>query len=344
MEKTNSYRVCFLLVVCLWGMFFVDFRGFRKLHSQSSISRGKKYFIYKMGGSGLGSQLLNMFSKAIYMSEAFNRSMIVDESHFDYRRNDSVGVFTGYFTPKFPVFDRVEQHSYVESITSGLIIHLFASNYRDPYPSLNTEDKSIWITGLHDYRPDIFLNYNVSSMEFFEKMGQALCPHMKLNEETLTEVHDLKNLHGFPSFREDSVAFHVRRTDKLEMESRLYRGEEYVAKLLAVAKNEDFKYCFVATDDWHAVDEIRLALEASNIFCKVYALNHQDVLINRVPAFPETLRFITELSMLIDAKYFVGTFNSNIGALVSLMRSCKYPNIEHYSRSYGVDTDTWYMW
>merc|ERR1719362_210528 len=36
----------------------------------------------------------------------------------------------------------------------------------------------------------------------------------------------------------------------------------------------------------------------------------------------EVLQFLTEIHILSQATFFIGSFNSNVGALVSLLRSC----------------------
>ena len=57
----------------------------------------------------------------------------------------------------------------------------------------------------------------------------------------------------------------------------------------------------------------------------------------------DTFQFITELSLLIDTTYFIGTFSSKVGVLVKLLRSCPEGNDPtHYYQSYGVDRH--YFW
>ena len=171
-----------------------------------------------------------------------------------------------------------------------------------------------------------------------------------------------------------TVAFHIRRGDKLKLESRAYRGFEYVntlKKALEVEEEEDgsdasssnsvlsnIKYCFVATDDYNAVVELQQALTKNNIPCKLYTLmstaNQQT---NRNT--DGTIQFLAELKVLVDATYFIGTFNSNVGNLVALYRGCSrrrpkkrsgedeitemdiYRKFQHYYNSYGVDSNEW---
>ena len=49
-----------------------------------------------------------------------------------------------------------------------------------------------------------------------------------------------------------SVAFHIRRGDKVKFEARAYQADEYVSKLLETVSNpaqrSKIKHCYVATD------------------------------------------------------------------------------------------------
>jgi hypothetical protein len=58
------------------------------------------------------------------------------------------------------------------------------------------------------------------------------------------------------------------------------------------------------------------------------------------------LVFMTELSVLMETSYFIGTFNSNVGGLTTVLRACPerhHDPTHHYANSYGVDTEDWYF-
>ena len=123
------------------------------------------------------------------------------------------------------------------------------------------------------------------------------------------------------------------------------------------------QYCFVATDDYDVVfDELRLSLLEHNIPCTLYALrdtyhhrdhtgtstgsNVNDANVSSASGISSSrsstssrrdaydmILLLAEMKYLIDATYFVGTFNSNVGGLVSLYRGCKHNhdgNENHY--------------
>jgi hypothetical protein len=130
----------------------------------------------------------------------------------------------------------------------------------------------------------------------------------------------------------------------------------YVHKLKQIAPNVTFEHCFVATDDYRVIVEIREALANEITICRnLHTLTQPDenghhekitkeIKKNESPD-AETLQFIAELQSMITTTYFVGTFNSNVGALTSVLRGCHGRNDDypHFARSYGVDRDGWYF-
>ena len=86
---------------------------------------------------------------------------------------------------------------------------------------------------------------------------------------------------------------------------------------------------------------MKVALTNATISCKVYSLIQGALSLNRRESTSETLNLITELSILASTTYFVGSFNSNIGGLVGILRGCDQPGVPHNSYSYGVDQDNW---
>jgi hypothetical protein len=205
-----------------------------------------------------------------------------------------------------------------------------------------------------------------------------------------------------------SVAFHIRRGDKLIRESRKYEAVEYVEKLVAVTTDEErsrIRDCFVATDDddpsLSVVDELQAQLTVASISCTVSTLTSTSATTpptsNATAAVPSNTRqqqrrrqggdefilFLAQLDILIHSTYFIGTFNSNVGKLVTLYRGCSShvttpsnnddgsgngsnssssgvngdwtdprtnfnddqvsTKLNHYYLSYGVDAEDWYL-
>ena len=114
----------------------------------------------------------------------------------------------------------------------------------------------------------------------------------------------------------------VRRGDKIINEARKWEGKEYVDKLLSIT-TKPIEQCFIASDDYSAVLEIKRSLEENNVGCKVYTLVEpkQKGSFQGDRSDEEVLQLITEISILSEVTYFIGTSSSNIGMLVSLLRS-----------------------
>jgi len=60
-----------------------------------------------------------------------------------------------------------------------------------------------------------------------------------------------------------------------------------------------------------------------------------------------TIHSLAELSLMMHATYFVGTFNRNVAALAAGLRGCRASSnkdaYRHFARSYGVDRETFYL-
>ena len=343
-----------------------------KLNNTPSIA-------YIFSFSGLGSQLMNFFAKAVYFAERENRSMIAIESHYPhYRLNETMGVFSGYFSPQFPVIDTRDQllllQPYFKKEQHQLNVSQFIFRYTNkkrwwmakPWRG-NQNSLPIKLVGLIDYREEIHSFYNGRSRELYHKMVRLMCPHLQFNFETQVQIDKILQDNGVSITHTGpntggvvSTAFHIRRGDKVATgESFAYQADEYVRKMESVLQTSGkdasaVQTCFVATDDATVISELQEILKQHDFACKLLSLvgntTTSPTLSSRSwktrtsPAF--TLQFLAELSVLIRSTYFIGTFNSNVGALVTVLRSCgrSYDNYDdHYGRSFGVDQDDWFF-
>merc|ERR1712204_120819 len=119
---------------------------------------------------------------------------------------------------------------------------------------------------------------------------------------------------------------------------KLYEGHEYVEKALNATNGRPIDTCFVASDDFEAGEELKRALLDKKVGCKFFTLDDSSEHGNErgITSDTETMRFISELYILSQATYFVGTFNSNVGVLVSLLRSCYTTDETHFYQSYSI--------
>ena len=225
----------------------------------------------------------------------------------------------------------------------------------------NQQSPPIKLAGLVDYRPQIKEMFDSGSVDFYLQLAHHMCPNLQFNADTQEEISEQLKINGIP--RHVSVGFHIRRGDKVAAgESPAYAAETYVQKLLAVSKRiSRIETCFLATDDASVVGELQAALTQHQVRCQLYTLMQQQPTQSSPVATNEwkkmsqsvsmTIPFLAEMSMLIRASVFIGTFNSNLGTLVSILRSCDaWGEVDekkgrlHFSQSYGVDQENWFFY
>ena len=369
--------------------------------------------IHVLGGSGFGSQVMNLLVTQLYYDKACHRNLIVDESFFGYRRSSSEGVLTGFFTPQMPVLDEVKDRSTfakkwlpadpfwalpppekafkfkrnprniaasspnsiedaIGSETPVVISGVFSHDFYfrmgwTKLPKMNkTDDKHANVLSL-DGRPQEwdwhYLYYNLIPYA---------CNNFQFNKRTQKEIKALLLEHNIstssPTTNQKMVGFHIRRSDK-KGEASLYAAQSYVEQWIHYLGKmgnttaQAFTHCFVASDDFAALEEFRAALDDHKIPCHVITLTPTDrrgttYKQQSNSGYNETLAFLAELSVLVEAEYFVGTMNSNVGGFVTLMRSCpaffrgeKFKDYKeeltknHFYNSFGVDREDgdWYF-
>ncbi len=120
------------------------------------------------------------------------------------------------------------------------------------------------------------------------------------------------------------VGVHIRRGDKLSSrEAERVEVRSYLARMDSLGTGLDT--VFVASDDHNAVAEFRLAAPHWRVvsFCQPTLRGHRQASFNSQR--PEQRQLATEhilrdLEALIRAEYFIGTFSSNLGRLLCLLR------------------------
>jgi hypothetical protein len=335
-------------------------RRFSQELLKTSRASHQQWFIYKMADHGLGAVLMNLFYKMLFMEDVYARQVIVDETVGKYRRNQTMGVLTGYFTPQMPVIDTKRQFAIINPILStdnGITLNKFPSmRYNYMHPSNLNNDTFIFLTGHTEYRKEFWHYYKpiLQSTELYRKLLQQACPHIQFNAQTRQEIEAIKDRHGLPNYadteRSNSVAFHIRRGDKIYTESRAFAPEEYVKRFLSISPaigETHFHYCYIATDDEAVVADTTAVLKQYNVSCAIQSMAN-DSLQQKRHGPAATIHFLAELSVLKDATIFVGSMNSNVGMLVSMLRGCHQLQREglprpHFGASYGVAETRWQM-
>jgi len=184
-------------------------------------------------------------------------------------------------------------------------------------------------------------------------------------DTAFTFPDDLRTVH--------SVSFHIRRTDKLWGESDYYPATKYVQELINQVTNKeedakeqrdeneevdeglrDIEICFLATDDPTAHAELQRALTEYRVPCRLVhtppgAYHGDNANMTDRYSVEAGRLFLTELSVLLETTYLIGTFGSNVDALAAVLRSCPHNKNTHrdphlpYGGTYGVDRPHWYF-
>lgn len=328
--------------------------------------------VWRLGGSGMGSQLVSMLGVQLYLDQIDHRDIIIDESCYNsYRSNDqTTGLLSTYFTPTMKVIENSEdqakvleeygvgkysiQDCKVNETSPNSMVDIFLRGSAVSKPLLFADvwsHDSFFVKGFNYVYQNRFPNRDY----VYRTLSSYGCPSLQFNSETKAAIKLIKEKAGlserFIIENDDpsdslSVTFHIRRGDKA-IEVEPVNAEKYVLKLLDVADSDISKitHCFVATDDHTAVEELLFSLQQHQIPCHLETLAPDDRKgTSFVQQHYQTLEFMAELSIAIESTYFIGTFSSNIGKLVAILRSCKSSsNLEsgddNYFRSYSVDKD-----
>jgi len=209
---------------------------------------------------------------------------------------------------------------------------------------------------------DVTRPWNVRVADSFRTFSSYACPSLQFNSATKDAIRKVKERAGlskkfiekFPS-NYKSVAFHIRRGDKI-LEHEPYPADLYVKKLLDVigggTNRKKISHCFLLTDDYAVVDELSTSLKKRNIPCRLETLapkerkglhyTYPDYYPLMHHPYDDAIVYMAELSIAIDSSYFIGTFNSNLGTVLTLLRSCKpttdfESDYETLFDTYGID-------
>lgn len=332
------------------------------------IEKHPRIHVNIFSDSGFGAQMNMFFMKAIcFENDVFNRTIIADGRWDRYRRPaTNEDVLTGYFTPQFPVIRSVNDFNIIEEyLTDGdwdyHTKHWFSGtmNYtHDVHRVTEQKDDHIILGDVWDFRPICMFQIfgTTYSDSLYEKMVLKMCPSLQFNHRTKLEIEQIFEDNGYPNFgATKSVGFHIRRTDKVSTgEMKEYSGDDYVLRLIKAMESrndtqEPIENCYVATDDHLSVAEIVSALARHRIPCRIYTMRPPKSDVRE----EDPIVFFSELSILIQSTYFIGSFESNIGTLVAVLRACDRDNPQqqrpvnasasHYANSYGISEEQWHL-
>ena len=151
----------------------------------------------------------------------------------------------------------------------------------------------------------------------------------QLNDRTQKVVSEMRASIGFNN--EPYFALHVRRGDKA-LESVPAEILRYVERVCEV--RPDIKNCFLMTDDFEVVSELRCIRPDWEVktLCDPLKQGHQQHQFNALSSESRKQKMealLTELTIAQESQFFVGTYSSNVCRLMALLKGRE--------NTYGVD-------
>lgn len=326
--------------------------------------------------SGLGSQLINMFAHKFFFKTYLDQDFIVDESSYGYRKNTTVGILSGYFTPMMPVIDVAHDRSrllsenvkdFEPTTLHQYINHRNVINEKSPNSLREVVSHSSKLNFVHLLGHNLgvwdllFSLYPTQDVHLlYYQIAQEMCPSLQFNKKTKMDIksrmkqHDIpydrflgdKNVNASLSGKDDkkmSVGFHIRRGDKIDNpsgkgnESELYPAKDYIDKMIEVVgglqnAQQNVDICFLATDDSKVINELKNELDAYQMKCQLHTVtsdeshgHDQRVFFREHDNKSAVIEFLTDIALLTQTTYFIGTMGSNVAKLISLLLSCEHP-------------------
>ena len=298
--------------------------------------------------------MVNVLGQMLYFQEFHNRRIYVDEAWGGYRRSPEKGVLTGYFTPKIPVIDKING-SLVEILSNRYKVEDYGNqslyrfqNFFSPFDNHQSANESFFVINVANNYWNMINAYKSidDGPLLYNKLQPLACDNLQFNEAAKQEIRNFlqsQNVTMFP--KKESVALHIRRGDK-HIEADATDTGLYIKNLQNIVNRTTITDCFIGTDDYRVVLDAKKLLQENNFTCHIHTLTNSDQEGSRNPHssdWEQGIHFFATLYQLIHATYFLGTFSSNIGKLVALLRGCDNPDLpsDHYYHSYSVQSDDW---
>jgi hypothetical protein len=335
--------------------------------ARSHLQNGGKVLLYNFtsasNGPGMASLTLNMMQLAMYFHERWNRTYtIIDEAQLtNYRWDESLGLYSGYLHPNNCILS--EQNTKSSVFQNAVICGHWDMKCKvleiPADPQGFQFGKARRIVKRYHFKKKQKLEHEPADIlrtRFFRDLSQYTCSQLsafRLRPQVHILVRGILQASKIPVHDID-LAFHIRRGDKVagaRKESRIFHASEYIERFLNQSSQvpSTMKHCFVATDEYSVVTEVKEALLRYHIPCELWTLTPPGYE-SSWQARDEILGFLAQVQLLVNAKYFTGSFSSNVGGLVALLRGCRLEQgyrgdesnrFNHYFGSYGVDWDEW---
>jgi hypothetical protein len=222
------------------------------LHPFTSLLVAKKnvFLLQFRHENGFGSLMISTLLLSMFFHDTQGRHLVVDESKVrNYRRNNSSGVFTGFFDTTFPVLDNDDDYNRVEQeMKTHGDPKIFQSkrNWRANKKNIENPAATADATGSSISQPPVLQismhdgwrqfggalyaarsYYKRDMTAIFPQLSSRLCESIVLNPASKQEIQDLLTSASIPDFtattttttgtpnKDVTIAFHIRRGDKV---------------------------------------------------------------------------------------------------------------------------------
>ena len=260
----------------------------------------KRTLVYMLCGcAGFGNDI-NQLLAAFAYSVATKRRFIIDDRLWNY------GNFTDHF--------RLPSGEYYVNVNRFLVIR---------NDTFNNQTEHLIMTRLNDEMYQFWFAVRFShSLEMTRPVAQYVWKSISKQTLEFIQQQRIQNLSNY-------IGIHIRRGDK-KIEAREIPLNDYISTLeKLIHNNQMLPNIFVASDDHSVIDKLhqmKPTWKFLNLFNNSYrmkSLGHFQKHFNSLSAeqkFYETNILMTEIQMLIDAKYLVCGVASSICRLVQLLR------------------------
>ncbi|WP_372714890.1 hypothetical protein [Ilyobacter sp.] len=260
-----------------------------------------KKIVFPLTFRGFYSEINNLIFAIIFLKEK-KKEIIIDSSRFSYSYKDGI---TDYLDFDYETvnFDKNK-----------------FSNFRDR--KLNNELLTRYFFKNYIFKKVRDVNFRKNRInELAILMKKEINNLYKYNLKTKIKIDENINKLNLPS---DYVSFHIRRGDKVFgdcKEADLVLIDVYFEKLKKFTSCDKSLNLYVATDDGNILKEIKNKYPQINLF-SLYSYENvresEKKFLNqsRETVRDHTLNLLTEVDILINSKYFIGSFSSNLGRFV----------------------------
>lgn len=293
----------------------------------------KRRLVYRLGcDSGFFSEINNMLLAMIYCLEHSIQFELYSEKA-NYTKDGWLDFFEPFTTHHHGDFHQIyNSRPYLVSLPDDSIIREFNDGNGDKIDLLT---QHVW--GYVDDENIYNVGYKVESPyvegALLDVAANIIDCVWKYNAGTREKIDEIMSSLNMP---EQYAAIHIRRGDK-HTEVPHTSLKAYIDKLDKIEEAESWPI-FLASDDDAVVEEARVSYPDREFYHlhspgqSGFSIKEFSALSNEVK-YSQLITFLAEIELMRKSAVFIGTFTSNIGMFMGMVRAGK--------QTWGVDSGHW---